>query len=119
MSRIDTLTPQEIINIVGCNLVRHEIKTIFNYDEQIIDEYNKGAQKLRDLLANANNIQPGVEIGIIGKLIKRYPDKVNKRALALLTIYNFCKQLEEDESIDDKERRKIRDNINKRSKFNR
>lgn len=94
MNQIENMTIEEILDNIGINITDRGLQLISNNDEEIkreLEEYEKRMVQ-REIDPITRQLLDGLKVR---QILCSHADRVNKKYLVLLTLYNSQKELEE------------------------
>lgn len=98
MDNISKLSVEEILNDIGVNLTDDDVRIILNGDQEALQHIVE-MRMLRDQGDELDEQRKMFFNGVITKqVLIDYEEKVNKKYLVLLTLYNSVKKLEDKEN---------------------
>lgn len=108
MKKLENMTIEELISVVGLNLVDRDIQIIFNRDATVIQEFQEIVANIKIRNASLGIINESQSNNfVIREALRKMRSKVNKYTLVLLSLYNSQKNLENESKLTKEERKDL------------
>ena len=110
MKRLEKMTIDELISILGSNLTDNNIPMIFNEDAKAIQAFQELVAIIKVRNARLGIINKGNKF-IIEEVLRKMDSEINRYVLVLLTLYNSQNDLESKQDLTKEERRELEEKI--------